>query len=229
MKSSELIEILRENRLDVFSSLDICRITGKTRHYVDLLLYRMTKKGLIIRIERDKYALKIALYIIASNVIQPSYISSLFAFSYYGLTTQLPARIDVICTKQHKALDIQGFKIRFIKTDKARVFAFLKDSNNAFVAEPEKAVIDSLYFNIISFGSISEAVSIGFKKNMLNVNKLNDYALRMKNAALMNKLGFLLADNGIDDKEIHPDISRNYVILSKKGSKRDKRWKIIYD
>ncbi len=228
MKSQELLEILKENVLNVFSPLDVYRITRKTKHYVNLLLYRMTKKGLIMRIERDKYALKIALYIIASNIIRPSYVSSMFAFSYYGLTTQLPAKIDVICTKQHKTLDLEGIKIRFIKTDKTRVFAFLKDSNNAFVAEPEKAVIDSLYFNTLSFGSISEAVSIGLNKNVLNVNKLNDYALRMKNTALMNKLGFLLADNGIDDKNIYPDISKNYVKLSKSGAKIDKRWKIIY-
>ncbi|MCL5011400.1 MAG: hypothetical protein M1594_00705, partial [Candidatus Marsarchaeota archaeon] len=173
-----LLEILKENNIDVFTNHDAVKIIDKKPSYVKLLLHRLAMQNKIKRIERNLYCTSTAgFYEIASNIIPFSYVSLLSAFAFHGLTTQMPLSIDVISSRQHKDLRIENMKIHFIKLGRERIFGFYRDKNtNAFVAEVEKAIVDSLYLKNPSFGYVSESFENALRKKLIDVEKLKDYA-----------------------------------------------------
>jgi predicted transcriptional regulator of viral defense system len=222
MREKEFINALISNNIRVFTLNDAVKIIRKPSGYVSLFLSKLDS---IKRIERNKY------YVrgtdpaeIASNIIHPSYISLVYALAYYKSITQMPVQIDVIALKQHKPLEIEGFKVRFIKVQRKRFFGYIND-NNIFIAEPEKAIIDCLLFNV-DFFYISE--SFGKLKDNLDIAKLKQYAIAVENKALINRLGFLLERHGINAEDLLKYRSRAYVPLSKNAKIKDKRWRVIY-
>lgn len=91
---------------------------------------------------------------VISNLYTPSYVSLWAAFEHYGTTTQSHQVIDVINTnksgRQKLSLHEGRFESRFVKTDESLLYGIEKiylDGKVTFIAEKEKAVIDSLLFN----------------------------------------------------------------------------------
>lgn len=83
----------------------------------------------------------------------PSYDSLTTALSYYGTTTQMPQNfIECIAIKRSKEVQIEDTLFKYRKIDPRLYFGFVK-LRGFFVAEPEKALLDSLY--LISRGRYS--------------------------------------------------------------------------
>jgi predicted transcriptional regulator of viral defense system len=102
MKSSEFIETIKNSRNSVFTFSQLTRILGKSEKYAKVFINRLSKKE-ILRLEKNKYALKgTNPFLVASNIVFPSYISFITAYSYYNLTTQLPRTFFVVTLKQKK-------------------------------------------------------------------------------------------------------------------------------
>lgn len=222
MKSEELEEMLLSYNMPVFTVNDAAKLIGKSKRYVSLFL---SKNRHFRRIERNKYSLKDAdIYAIASNISFPSYISSISAFRYYNLITQMPNSIEVISAKQHKTIAVDGYRIRFIKLSRDRVFGYSKEGG-AMVADPEKAIVDSLYLQA-DYSYIKEAFES--YKESIDIKKLVRYCLSMKSASTISKLGFLLDSFGINTEDLIKHKSLHRVKLSPLAEKLDKKWGVIY-
>jgi len=214
--------MLNNNNLKVFTLNDAVKIIRKPSNYVSLFLSKIDS---IKHLERGKYYVDGTDPVeIASNVVHPSYISLEYALAYYRSITQIPVEISVMSLRQHKKLKIEGFNVRFIKLSRSRFFGYRND-NGIFIADPEKAIIDCLAFNI-DFFYVSE--SFGNMKNELNVSKLKQYAKAMNDKAMINRLGFLLERNSVDADDLLKYRSKVYVPLSKNANVRDKKWRVIY-
>ena len=156
------INLIRElDKYQVFNLKRIKDIIGKNNDYVKLVIYRLKKQILIFKIEKNKYTTQRNTWVIASSIIWPSYISCWSALRYYNLTEQLPETFFVISPKQRKKriLEINNSKIVFIKTTFKSFFGYKKEIYNGFeifIADKEKAIIDSALFKKISFSEISE-------------------------------------------------------------------------
>lgn len=229
MKLTEFIEKLKASREAVFSFSDMFKILNKPKAYAKILINRLSKRELT-RLEKNKYALRgTNPFLVASNLIFPSYISLISAYSYYGLTTQLPRIFYVITLRQRKPLSYEGNFIRFIKFKASRFFGFKREvleNKFFFVAEVEKAVIDSLY--LPEYCNISETF-FAIKNASLNLEKLIAFAKRMESKALLARLGYLLELANISVKELEP-IPKNYIPLNPtlpKRGKKDRKWKLI--
>ena len=86
MKTIEAIKTLEKMQKPVFNVNDMAKIMQKSKNYSSLFLHRLKRKGLILEIEKNKYIInKESPYLIFSNIIYPSYLSFLTAFSYYNL------------------------------------------------------------------------------------------------------------------------------------------------
>jgi predicted transcriptional regulator of viral defense system len=189
----------------------------------------LSKKELL-RLEKNKYALKgTNPFLIASNIVFPSYISFITAYSYYNLTTQLPRTFFVVTLKQKKPISFNSNLIRFVKFKKFRFFGFKREileGKFVFVAEIEKAILDSLY--LPKYCPISETF-FALRNANLNLEKLFKYAKRMNSLAVIKRLGYLLEIVGIDASEIKTSF-KNYTLLNpnlpKKGNLNEK-WKLI--
>lgn len=225
MKTIKLLKILQDYPL--FTTNEIAKILDKKPEYIKTLVYRLGKQKLVYKIERGKFSVYGDPLIFASFIYIPSYLSLWTAFRYYNLTEQLPKTIFVMVPKSRKALKSQNARIEFIKTK--YFFGFKKERYgdfDIFMAEPEKALIDSLLSKKVPLDEIIKAI----KTKQLNKEKLIDYSIKIKNKTLIKRLGFILEENNLKCERLKKFIDGNYVLLdsalSKKG-KKDKKWKII--
>jgi len=119
---------------------------------------RWQKKGLLVKLKRGTYLLnkndrKInpGRYFIANKLYEPSYVSMETALSFYGF---IPERVyDIISVTTKKTArfknDLGLFVYRHIRPQVFEGVKLIKDENgfSVFIAEPEKAILDFLYFN----------------------------------------------------------------------------------
>lgn len=223
MKAREFLRALESNGLKTFDLNDAVKIIRKPAGYVSMFLSSI---GEIKRIERGKYYVDgTDPYVIASNLLHPSYISLISALGYYKSITQMPVEIDVMALRQHKALSIEGYRVRFFKIKRRRFFGYGND-DGVFIATPEKAIIDCLSFNVDFF-----YVSEGFKRlrESLDVTKIKEYAKIMGGRALISKLGFLLDRFGVPADDLLGYRSRMKVYISRPGAEKDSKWGVLYD
>lgn len=225
MRTDDFIDVLNQYGLRVFTIEDATKLLKKPRNYVSLYL---SKSKRIVRIERGKYFIEgTGAYEIASHILSPSYLSLVSALKLYGLTTQIPIQIYVISTKRHMPVKLKGYAINFIKIDKGRFFGYV-NNNGISLATVEKAILDSLYFNI-SFGDTADAFGTALLRGKIDIVRLKELALYMKSPALISKLGFMLSLYGINAEDLLKKRSKNYIILSKAGKSRDKKWRVVYE
>ncbi len=232
MKTIDIIQIMRNIHKAVFSVKDVTKIINKSSGYSSLMLFRLKKKGLIFEVEKGKYALKETNpFLIISNLTYPCYISFLTAFSYYNLATQIPKKIQIVCLKSKKETIFDGYNLKFIKIKQNRFFGYKREKVNTgfiFIAEIEKAIIDSLF--LPKYCPIDNTYNALKEMENINIEKLIDYAFRMKKDIILKRLGYLLEKKGIDIyNRVKNKINYKYDfldIVSKKG-KKNKKWRLI--
>lgn len=225
MDKIRLLETLKS--YPMFTLNEFVRITGKDAPYTRLLLHRLRKENLIYQIERGKYTLHDDPLIFASYLQLPSYISFWTALRFYNFTEQLPKEITLASPRPKNEILFQGTKIRFIKMK--HFFGYRKEIYRGFeifIAEKEKAVIDSLLEPVVPIDEVLNAI----KSKELDEKVLIDHAISTNNKSLIKRLGYLMELSGHKADELLDQIDSNYIPLdsnfSKKGE-RDRRWKII--
>ncbi len=227
MKLSDVIDRLARSGIRVFTIYDIAKMLGKSTAYASLLLSKSKK---VHRIERGKYYIDgTGKYEIASNIIYPSYISMQAALQYYGWIDQNVLVYTVITLKKHKPINIGGTRTNFIKTKKNAFFGYIRKSG-VYIASPEKLFIDCLYFGGIPFSVLQEAVAMAKADNLIDNATLERYAVMLGSKVLVNKLGFLLENAGINADKLLGYRYRSYITVSNSGiSGKNKKWRIKYD
>lgn len=240
-KSSRLLSELAESNKSIFTVDDAVKILKGKKSSVTKLLHDLTRKKWLFRLSRGKYLilpLEAGLkpefteheFIIASNLINQYYISYWSALNYYGFTEQVSKTIFVAATKRKRETNILGLKIKFITIKKNKFFGFRKiliNNHPVNLAEKEKVIIDCLDFPRNCGGIIEVIKSIDSAREELDFKKLEDYAKRMKNSAIINRLGYILDLLDIKTK-LKP--SKHYVFLDpliKKKISYNTKWKII--
>jgi predicted transcriptional regulator of viral defense system len=232
MKLIDILRKLENSKKSVFTLSDIVKILNKDENYAKLLMNRLKSKGFILSLERGKYVLPNQNpFTIASSIVFPSYISFISAYSFYNLTTQIPRMIFVVSLKQRKSLNYEGVEIKFVKFPLKRFFGFKREifhSKLIFVAEVEKAILDSLF--LPNYASISETF-FALKEAEINLEKLISYAEKFQSKVVIKRLGYLLEKIGLDCYEKFKEkISKNYELLNPfkpSNGEKNEKWKII--
>ena len=259
-KSSRLLSELAENNRSIFTVDDAVKIlkhaefrrrnfgvlkrrslSTERKSSVIKLLHDLTKNKWLFRLSRGKYLilpLEAGVkpefteheFIIASNLITPSYISYWSALNYYGFTEQVSKTIFVATTKRKREMNLLGLKIKFVTIKKDKFFGFkniLVNNHPVNIAEKEKVIIDSLDFPRNCGGIVEVIKAIDSGKEELDFRKLEDYAKKMKNQAVINRLGYILGLLNIKNNLIP---GKHYVFLDpllKKKLSYNAKWKII--
>ncbi len=234
MKAYELVKFMENSEKAVFSINDIAKIIGKNKRYAVLFMDRLKRKGLVARIERDKYILSsIDPFSLASNVVYPSYVSFFSGIRYYNLTTQIPVYLAVAVLKQRKGLKFGGYKIQFIKIKSGMFFGYTREligKKHVFVAEKEKVILDCLY--LPEYCSIADTYyALQECLNEIDLEKVVRYGKQIGSSAVLKRLGYLLETLGID---IYPKIkgwiNKKYDKLNPSmafGGKKNKKWMLV--
>ena len=189
MKQLQFYKLISKNDNPIFTSSDISRLIDKSPTYTKAFMTRVRKNNLLQLIEKGKYCKPDTPEPeVASHLISPSYISFLSALSFYGFTDQIPVEIGLVSLRQKASLNFNNYRIKFTKFSKKLFFGYSKQGK-MIIADPEKAIIDSLY--LINTVPLNEIVKI-LNENDLNIKKMIDYSLKMDSYILLKRLGYIL-------------------------------------
>ena len=230
----EKIRLLRElDKYPVLSVKTVSEIINKHKDYAKLVVHRLKKSNLIFEIEKNKYTTQKEPIIISSNIIWPSYISCWSALRYYNLTEQLPQTFFVVTTriKKKRKIEFDNVKIIFIKTDPKYFFGYRKEVYNGFeifIADKEKAIIDSALLKKVSFSEICDIIKNN--REDIDISLLINYLMRIKNKALIKRFGFFFDRLEIGANKLKRLIDYKYIPLDyaiKAKGKKNKKWRVI--
>ena len=204
MKYLEFKNITR--RFPIISSSQLFNITTKPRSLKNNLSI-WQKKGLVIKLRKGLYILneqdrKItpSRLFIANALYSPSYISTEYALSYYGLIPERVEDITSVTTKKTIGFkNIFGsFPYQHLKTELFFGFTQLTDESGllTFLAYPEKAILDFIYLNLQEFKHkgldiFEDSYRFG-NLNTLKKNRLMEFARRYKNRVFIGVVNNLL-------------------------------------
>lgn len=214
-------------RFPVFTLNQFSLKTGHAKNYAKVFLHRLVKKRLVYRIERGKYTLYDEPLLIASHIVQPSYLTLWTALSFYGLTTQLPNDIFVACKAQKKKVVFQNTKIHFVPAQPDGFTKVQYQGVQIFMAEKEKLLVDILNTGLVPPAELEELIP------EIDIQKMTAYLLKTNNKSLMKRVGFLLENFGRKAPELFKPRDANYLLLfptlkrKVKRGKINKTWKII--
>lgn len=204
MNQANLIGFFDQRGMHVFTLNDAVRVMGRKRNYVWLALSRMVSRNALHRAERGIYYTDRAGTLeIASNIVQPSYVSMLAALNHYGVSTQIPVTIDVVTTRRHRPVALEeGAKVVFETARKGAMFGFHREGGTTNMADLEKAFVDSIYFRGPGIGVVGEALENAVRGKRIDRAKLIQYAERLNSKALVKRLRSLLesveSDTGVE-------------------------------
>jgi len=234
---SHLLSLIEGNNLTVFGVKEAYYLTRWNKNRVHNTLFSLEKKGLITRIKRDSYALKSRLseniFKISTEIVKPSYISFWTALSYYGFTEQQIKTTQLVSTKQVKRMNIDSFEIEVVTFQPIRFYGYKKLEGFA-IAEPEKALIDSL-FKLDKCGGLNEfAKCLKNAWKYLDKRVFVDYLIRFNNRSVISRAGYLIEYLGLEKirqiERLQKYKSKCFVSLDttrEKTREYDKKWNVI--
>lgn len=171
----EIKEMAKKTGRALYSSQQLANLINKPKKLANVYAMRLVRKELAKRLIRGKISFTEDEFIIASQLIEPSYISLFSALLFHQLIKQVPKNIQCVTTtnsREYKSLGIKYYKIP------PRLFygykKYKKDFSYIIIADPEKAVIDAVYLNTISKDLVKEIYEDLEKK------KLNEYIERFQ-------------------------------------------------
>ncbi|MEK6863833.1 MAG: type IV toxin-antitoxin system AbiEi family antitoxin domain-containing protein [Nanoarchaeota archaeon] len=210
-KSSQLLSELAAKNKAIFTFGEARALLKEKKPATAKLLHDLVRNGWLFRIAKGIYMI-LPLeagakpefteheFAIASSMAGEGYISYWSALNYYGFTEQVPKTVFVAITRRKKEKEVLGLRIRFVCIKKKKFFGFKKICINNIhvrIAEKEKAIIDCLDLPR-NCGGISEAVkAISGAKDEIDSKKMEMYAKRMGNNAVINRLGYIFELLGI--------------------------------
>jgi len=148
-------EELLQRKLRIFTPLEFGRVFHTSSYTTKYFLEQQVHEGLLTRLKRGVYALKTDLPSeeeIANKLYMPSYISFEYALAYYNLIPEMPYTITSATTKPTRLFTLQekAFSYRSIKEEAYTGYSLQKVGERQFlIAEPEKALVDYLYFMVL--------------------------------------------------------------------------------
>jgi len=230
-KSRKLMDYLKSKA--VFNISAIKKILSCDSSYASLVLYRLYQRKEIKKITKNRYTTKSDIWLIATNIYYPSYLSFWSASQYYNLTEQILNVIQVAVTSRKKDIFFENYKIKFIPLSKKQFFGYKKikaDFNELFVVEKEKLLIDA-FIRPTEIGNINEIIKI-IKNTDFDYPKLTLYLKKINNQSLIKRVGFLIEEYKGKDLYNGFSLNRNYTLLnpfSKKFKKVNAKWRIKYE
>ena len=145
---------LREKKIFIFSPLDVRRLFGSSAVAANFLLHRYAQKGFVLRLRQGLYAFPDAIpseLFIANKLYEPSYVSLEFALSYHGIIPENVYEITSVTTKSTRRFKSLGKIYSYRRIKKSAFTGYTLMSQNGFtffIAEPEKAFVDTSYFRL---------------------------------------------------------------------------------
>lgn len=177
----------------LFTPHDVERLftlsAGSTKYFLETY----TKRGLFVRVKRGLYALKNNFpreEVIANALYKPSYLSLEYAMARFGIIPEMPYTITSVTTKITASFSVKEKEFTYTKIKNSAYTGYVPEKiggHTIFIAEPEKALVDYLYFVALGKKKLNDRIDV----SRLDKKKVLSYAAlfgRKKFAVIVNNL-----------------------------------------
>ncbi|MEK6970262.1 MAG: hypothetical protein AABW68_01045, partial [archaeon] len=168
MNLHQLRDLALKRRRAVYSTQQLANLLGKPAAIARVYAARLVNSGLAQRMMNGKISFSMDEKVIATQLIEPSYISLYFALLFHQIIQQVPKNVACLTPKTSRKFESLG--ISYHKISPSLMFGFTSyDSDKTYywLADPEKALLDTLYLN-----QITDSWATDIMPN-LNRNKVN--------------------------------------------------------
>ena len=192
MVNQSILTYVKKLNRPVFTTREAAMLSGSSLSNSSQILRTLEKKGLVFKIARGIWAEtgneKLSPYTVIPLLLQKNraYVSFISALHLHGIIEQIPQEITLASTIHTKKIHtkVGTFSIHQIASSFFDGFDWYKGNGSFLIAEPEKALIDSLYLSARKkkqFGYFPELYfpkSFSFEKASKWVDKIPDARIR---------------------------------------------------
>ena len=184
---------LREAGLLLFSPQDLANLLGGSDVSRRFLLTRAVRRGDVLKLRRSLYALTSPLpgdMQVANALYPPSYVSFNFALSHYHLIPESVYAVNSATPRSSSSFHALGkrFIYHHLRADAFTGYrAERVEDRTVWIAEPEKAVVDVVYFAVLGKLGRTERLDT----SALSERKMRAFARLFGRKDLMEAIGQL--------------------------------------
>jgi len=178
---------LKKRGIKVFTPLEFQRIFKIPYNASKSFIARNVKKKFFTKLKNGLYGLSdtdIPKFLIANKLYEPSYISFETALSYYNIIPEIVYAITSATTKASREFTAQENLYSFHRIKKDIFFGYVPkkiDNIVILMAEPEKALLDYLYFVSMKKKALNDRLNI----EPISRPKLLSYTKHFRNNKLL--------------------------------------------
>jgi predicted transcriptional regulator of viral defense system len=208
-RTAQLMTALYENGQTTFAHADVESITGLPAASARSLIRHAVARGIVSRLEPGLFVLVPPElgratefagnpYVVARQLAAGAhyFISHASAMELHRMVTQPQFVIFTSTTKRLRNRTIHGTEFRFILVRPEDAFGvtahWVSKQEFVKVSDMERTVIDGLHLPAYCGGITEVAKGLWMRRQDMKPERLIDYALRLRNGAVVRRLGYLL-------------------------------------
>ena len=191
MSRQPILEFIRQINRAVFTTYELSAISGKSLSATTQALNNLAKQRIVTKIYRGLW-MELGKEPLSPYSIIPfllprhrAYVSFISALHLYGIIEQIPQVISLACTVHTKIIltKIATFSFHRITPSFFDGFNWYKDKGSFLIAEPEKALIDSLYLSACKKRQFGYFPELHFSK-LFSFKKAREWVMRIPNSKI---------------------------------------------
>jgi len=199
----------------IFSTEQARMALGDSSHNINKLLYHLTRKRWLLRLEKGKYLIlpleagmeglySAHEFVIASHLVRPYAIAYASALSFHALSDLLPHTILVATTRRKAAVTIDelGLRFQFITLTPHKFFGIQTvtiEEQPVRITTPSKTLVDGLDHPNLCGGIVELAKGLErYASDDPDWEQLSTDARRLNNRTVFKRLGYLTEVLGLE-------------------------------
>lgn len=250
-RETEVIARLTYEKISIITQEQFNKYFKFPKRVREKILFRLRKKGILKNIKKGVYfysplesgpaGSNINEFLVPSIFFPKSnyYIGYSTMYNYYGFTDQIFQVIYILNTSLQRERIIGNMQFKMIKISAKRMYGLEKiriNNTEVIVSDRERTLVDLVYFPG-PVGGLKKAFEIlkeQVKARKIDTKKLIKYATFLPNISTKKRIGIILEESGLTDRELEPllkSIKKTSLITlfsskSRKG-KINKKWLVI--
>lgn len=187
-KRTPILATIGKLKKPVFTTFEIASATGKSVSTVTQGLNYLVKAGVVMKIYRGVWAgakkEEVSLYAVIPYLFprQRAYVSFISALHLYGIIEQIPQIVTVASLTHTKTMRTSLGVVAVHRITPAFFcgFSWYKGDGSFLIAEPEKALVDSVYLSVCKKRQFGYFPELMFGRNF-NFKKAHQWAAKIPN------------------------------------------------
>lgn len=191
MSKPSILRFIKQLHQLVFTTSELSALSGKSLSTTTQALNFLQREGVVFKVYRGIWAEVSKERLSAYSVIpfllprHRAYVSFISALHLYGIVEQIPQVITLASTAHTKIIQtkIVTFSVHRIAPSFFDGFIWYKETGSFLIAEPEKALVDSLYLSARRKKQFSYFPELYFPKSF-SFNKAKEWVKKIPDSKI---------------------------------------------